>query len=89
LIESFDRSTETHAERLASKYEGAVVLGAVAAAETIKTAVENSAQKNEEGLNRVQKAINEKEFTASVSVSTSALDFEMGRHAALLERGTF
>ena len=89
LIESFDRTSEAQAERLASKYEGSIVFNTTVAAEIIKDAVERSAQKNEEGLGRVQRAINEKEFSASVSVSTSALDIAMGRNAALVERGVF
>ncbi len=89
LIESFDRTAETNAERLASKYEGSIVFNTTVAAEIIKDAVERSAQKNEEGLDRVQRAISEKQFAATVSLSTSALDYEMARNASIVERGAF
>ena len=89
LIESFDRTSETQAELLASQYDNSIVLSATTVAAIIKDAVERSAQQNAEGLSRVQRAINEKEFSASVSVSTSALDVAMGRNAALVERGIF
>lgn len=89
LIESFGRTSETQAELLASQYDNSIVLSATTVAAIIKDAVERSAQQNAEGLSRVQRAINEKEFSASVSVSTSALDVAMGRNAALVERGVF
>lgn len=89
LIESFGRTSEAQAELLVSQYDNSIVLSATTVAAIIKDAVERSAQQNAEGLSRVQRAINEKEFSASVSVSTSALDVAMGRNAALVERGIF
>ena len=82
MSSSFDKGSEVYAAKLISSYDTALAMSANTAAHSIKSAIEASALKNEEGLGKVRQSIIDKPMSTNVSISADAIDSALGRLAA-------